>query len=379
MAETKNETLQSLNRDKFLRLLTSMAGDPARQPLIQHKELIDVILPQDRAFFLDREALNRLLSYYGFNTVTESFFQLFFGGIISSFEDFQKGVEEVRKKSMLYFGNFYRGFQTLAKWRNVAEFLDGGLKVPNLKSHPRKLRPTLGIQRLTPEQAYALGYTTSSSLSPEELNAAKKIGRTNAELFLSMLPIDIYVAASMREMKDFENAQVFLDQVFKTKEVRELGLNYFNPLVAFLDDSTQKGLMENLMLMKASTMIYLAGFEDTFGKDVELAAMLTQGKPVLVYVPKTAKKRQKLFHKSHPLRLQVEVATGIAHGVIVVDSAEQCASLLCDLFTHSLDTDIEEDGYNYYLCDRRTRSQIRVVTKNEYLTSVFWDYWSERE
>jgi len=65
---------------------------------------------------------------------------------------------------------------------------------------------------------------------------------------------------------------------------------------------------------------------------VFLATFLAQGKPAIVYVPKKEKgdedyeifeERTKLFKDLHPLGLQVDLKTGVAHGVIVVREPEE--------------------------------------------------------
>ena len=362
-------------REEILRLLAQMAGDPQRQPVVQQSELIDELLPENTMLLLSMEELNKLLLYLGFGRITDSFFNYFFPQGIPSVEALEQGVNRVRKTSMLYFGNFVGGFQGLARQTNVEQFIDDARKVPDLTRAPARMDAMAEIAPLTPEQAYALGYVTQSGMGQEELERAKNIGRANAERYLAMHPVDVYVGASMRNMRTFNETDTLLRKVFTNEKSKGIGLRYFNPLISYLDDSTQKGLLESLMLKKASVMLYVAGPSETFGKDVELAAMLVQGKPVIAYTNKRFRKMAQLLRESHPLRLQVELATGVAHGIIVLDSAEMCAQVLHDLFTNSLDTYIEEDDYNYYLYEKRTGSQIRVVTKNTYLTNAFWDFF----
>jgi len=84
------------------------------------------------------------------------------------------------------------------------------------------------------------------------------------------------------------------------------------------------------MLQRATLTIYNAGSQDTMGKDSELAATLAQGKPVIVFVPEGAAldRRAEAFRASHPLGLQIDHDSGVAHGVIVVRRPDQCASML---------------------------------------------------
>lgn len=367
MADSRNE--------KILELVKAMAGDPDRAPVVRQTELIDRLIPEGGMFFLTLEDLNELLLYLGFKTVTESFFERFFPNGIASPETLEEGVDAVRKRSMLYFGNLQYGFETLARQTDVRQFLDKALKVPNLAAGPARTAKMTGIQGLAAKEAYALGYATESVLDPERLERAKTTGMLNAEKYLAMDPVDVYIAASMRKLKDFEEADRFIASVFESERLEPLKLRYFNPLVAYLDDPVEKGLMESLMLKKASVMIYLVGRRESFGKDVELASMLVQGKPVIVYTPN--RKKAKLLRERHPLRFQVELTTGVAHGLIVAQSPGTCVEVLHDLFTHSLQTYIGEDSFNYFLYEKNTRSQVRVVTKNPYLTNAFWNSYLE--
>ena len=66
-----------------------------------------------------------------------------------------------------------------------------------------------------------------------------------------------------------------------------LNLRYFNPTQSWIDDRIAKGLVEALMLRRATVTIYMAQKTDTFGKDSEASVALGQGRPVIVYVPKT--------------------------------------------------------------------------------------------
>src|SRR5690606_16906049 len=67
---------------------------------------------------------------------------------------------------------------------------------------------------------------------------------------------------------------------------KPLKLRYFNPTQSWIEDRIAKGLVEALMLKRASITIYMAQKSDTFGKDSEASVALGQGKPVIVYVPR---------------------------------------------------------------------------------------------
>ena len=88
-------------------------------------------------------------------------------------------------------------------------------------------------------------------------------------------------------------------------------------------------------------------------------------------------RRAAALQKDHPLALQVNLATGVANGVLVVRSAAGCAKVLRMVLTRSLDFDIEETPSAYLLRERTTHSVYRTVTKDRHLTNAFWNFYRE--
>lgn len=207
--------------------------------------------------------------------------------------------------------------------------------------------------------------------------AARVIGKRNTHRYLSLPDLDVYVATSMRETEDFISQSEFIQKVFSDPQVADLKLRYFDPTLSFADDRISKGLIEMLMLRRASVTIYSAGKEETLGKDSELASTLAQGKAVLAYVPD--ERRFKTFRDSHPLGLQVDVKTGVAHGIIVVRSPEQCAKMLRKVMLRTRTFDIRHENNNYQLVEQETESVVRVVSDDSYLTHAFWTYFNHRD
>jgi hypothetical protein len=167
-----------------------------------------------------------------------------------------------------------------------------------------------------------------------------------------------------------------------------LKLRYFDPTLSYVDDRISKGLVEMLMLRRASVTIYNASAEDTLGKDSELAATLAQGKAVIVYVPsdpeiarlpKVSKadldRRADTFRVGHPLGLQINNRTGVAHGVIVVRSPGQCAQMLRKVMLRERTFEIRHFEGNFLLEETETKSILRVVSDDPFLTHTFWTYF----
>jgi hypothetical protein len=220
---------------------------------------------------------------------------------------------------------------------------------------------------------------------------AQRIGERNTQRYLVLPYLDVYVATSMRSDDDYVNQHRFVEQLFANPAVRDLKLRYFDPTASYVVDRIKKGIIECLMLRRARVTIYNAGPEDTMGKDSELAATLAQGKPVIVYVasePRVVKvrgkdvdmeNRAKLFRADHPLGLQISAKTGVAHGITVVRTEDECARMLRKILLHDLKLPIQHEGGNFRLVESETQSILRVVTDDPLLSHSFWTYFRHVE
>lgn len=133
-------------------------------------------------------------------------------------------------------------------------------------------------------EADRLAPKTEEQLS--RMEETQQIALRNLSRYLAADHMDVYVATSMRTEADFISVNHFVNTLFRHELIRPLKLRYFNPTQSWIDDRVAKGLVEALMLKRASVTIYMAQKADTFGKDSEASVALGQGKPVIVYVPK---------------------------------------------------------------------------------------------
>lgn len=133
-------------------------------------------------------------------------------------------------------------------------------------------------------EAAALAPKDSPDL--DRIEATQSQAQRNLARYLSADYLDVYVATSMRTDADFVSVSQFTQALFRHDEVRPLKLRFFDPTQSWIEDRVAKGLVEALMLRRASMAIYMAQKGDTFGKDSEASVALGQGKPVVVFVPK---------------------------------------------------------------------------------------------
>lgn len=233
----------------------------------------------------------------------------------------------------------------------------------------------------------------------DEVREYRGFGLKNLEQYINICAdIDVYVATSMRDDRDYREMKAFIDQVFGVDEragrrdIARLKLRYFDPTQAYCANKYDKGLIECLMIRCAKVTIYCAQRQDTMGKDSELAITLGQGKPVIVYVPEgepgaereAYDKRARVFSEVHPLSLQVDQKTGVTNGIILVRTATQCADVLYALAKNQLRTKVERiratdplSGQDYVCWVLRetmtgNNSVIRMATGWKHLRTAFW-------
>jgi hypothetical protein len=241
--------------------------------------------------------------------------------------------------------------------------------------------PSAGVGDLTREKIAAMTSKLNElagSLRSRQQKAVE-IGLRNTHRYLTLPYLDVYVATSMRTEDDFKNQHDFIQEVFTNSAVKDLRLRYFDPTLSYADDRITKGLIEMLMLRRSQVTIYTASKEDTLGKDSELAATLAQGKAVIAYVPPGLDRKAETLRMDHPLGLQIDITTGVAHGIIVVRSPEHCAKMLRKVLLRERTFTIRHEKGNFLLEETETRCVLRVVSDDPYLTHAFWTFFHQHD
>ena len=87
-------------------------------------------------------------------------------------------------------------------------------------------------------------------------------------------------------------------------------------------------------------------------------------------------KRADTLKEVHPLGIQVNLATGVANGVLVVRTVDQCADLVRRIVTGTLEFDLEEASGYTALRERVSGCIFRVMTADAMLTNTFWNFYT---
>ncbi len=86
-------------------------------------------------------------------------------------------------------------------------------------------------------------------------------------------------------------------------------------------------------------------------------------------------KRANTLKESHPLGIQVNLATGVANGVLVVRKVDKCAELVRGILTGTLEFDLEETSAYTALREQISGCIFRVMTADAMLTNTFWNFY----
>ncbi len=281
--------------------------------------------------------LNEILLLLEYKTVTRSFFQYLIDQTIdyksdsriSSFNQFENGVNEFRKIAILLFANIKYGFEILARNAEDLNYHLETLKPREVEHFASRHPPILPSTPIDPHETYLLGYKIEKEMETRkqknpndpDLEAlfirreeVRRIGKRNQIAFLASDHLDVYVATSMRLEHEYLSVNRTINSLATNPMLTELKLRWFDPTQAYCEDRIDKGLAEGLMLKRAKCTVYLAQESDTLGKDSELAATLAQGKPVIALVPRGDKK-----YVDDLIKTLSEVYPGIEEKSIILD------------------------------------------------------------
>jgi hypothetical protein len=110
------------------------------------------------------------------------------------------------------------------------------------------------------------------------------------------------------------------------------------------------------------------------------AAVLDSFYPVLAKAHRRfLESRAATLKTAHPLALQLQLETGIANGVLVARSPQQCVELLYAALTGDLEFTIREGAFATVLEEKVSGCPFRVVTKDDALTNAFWTLYLKQE
>lgn len=218
---------------------------------------------------------------------------------------------------------------------------------------------------------------------PTQAYCADRIDKGLAEaLMLRRADCTIYLAQESDTLgKDSELASTLAQGKPVIAFVPKVDREYVQALLKDLKATYPEKSEEDLVLSQLKLFETSAAWEDAQirtwlsdpkAMDLEEAKARLEAKIVAHY-----DKRASTLKESHPLGIQVNLATGVANGVLVVRTADQCARLIRRIVTRTLEFDLEMRGEYTFLRERISDSIFRVMTGDVMLTNAFWNFYLE--
>jgi hypothetical protein len=218
--------------------------------------------------------------------------------------------------------------------------------------------------------------------NPTQALCADRIDKGLAEaLMLKRASCTIYLAQATDTLgKDSELASTLAQGKPVIAYVPEVSEEYFaSHLRTIMECDPEKS--ENEILLDE----LLVSAPSTAWKDPEVQEWVRSSKEALP----TGKIRKRLFgafkalydkrantlRDNHPLGIQVNLATGVANGVLVARTPGECARLVRGLLTRTLQFDLEATDRHTLLKEVGSGSIFRVMTKDPMLTNTFWNFY----
>ncbi len=334
--EPRIEALDLNEPDIAYKLIAQdLCGETYYGPLQPHiKSQVSSVLKMANAEGLNYEQFNELLLLLDQDRVTRAFFDRFFEGFISDLEHLAKSIIKFRGFAMLCFGNFRFAYKHLSRCNQeqqdqiIRRFQRPKTEI--IRTFKDRPTPALRISKVKRNETWCGGYIAmrkyekEAKLLAEELKKSpgnldlikqgdfykrlseqiKTVQQTalnNTDVYLTWDYMDVYIATSMRNQWEFEETADFVQELFQSGKIKNLGLRYFDPTQSLCAFRIDKGLVEALMLKRALCTVYMVQESDTMGKDSELASTLAQGKPVIAYVPKIDPLKHAEKLKNYPL------------------------------------------------------------------------------
>ncbi len=263
----------------------------------------------------------------------------------------------------------YMDVYVATSMRKKHEYILVNQFIKNLSSH-KLIRP-LKLRFFDPTQAYCSERIDKGLVEGLMLKRAKctiysiqesdTFGK-DSELAATLAqgkPVIAYIPELKNKNEFIADALSFAEKHYPDKSLRELifeQLQLYYPNGAWEDKNIQKWISNPDVLQ---------------GNEVGKAKNLLYEK-----AKETYNKRAEVIKDMHPLGLQVNLANGVANGVLVVRSVEHCAQLLRSIVLKQMEFVLEKgkDG-TLKLIEKISNSVYRVVTSDEKLTNSFWNFY----
>jgi hypothetical protein len=217
---------------------------------------------------------------------------------------------------------------------------------------------------------------------PTQAYCHDRIDKGHSEaLMLKRAKCPIYLAQEIDTLgKDSELASTLAQGKPVIAFVPEVGKNFASDVlrdleIAYPSKRVEELLLEQLQIFEPTApwtdSVIRHWLDDPGSVDVDAGMRRLQRSIETHY-----DKRAETLKETHPLGVQVNLATGVANGVLVVRTVEDCAQLVCSIVTRNLQFSLEitKKGASV-LRETISGCVFRVATGDAMLTNAFWNFY----
>jgi hypothetical protein len=274
-------------------------------------------------------------------------------------------VEQGKRNHVAYLTSDHLDVYVATSMRQRHEFMAVGRLASEIFEQPELSR--LKLRWFDPTQAYCKDRVDKG------LAEALMLRRASCTIYLAQeidtLGKDSELASTLAQGKTVIAFVPEGDHTFLSQLLADLR-------IAYPDKSERELLLEQLRIYQADAAwndpTVRAWLDPATQMDMDAARARLQEQ-----IAKHYNSRAKTLKESHPLGIQVNLATGVANGVLVVRNVHDCARLVKAIVTRTLDFDLTNEVGFLALRECISGSVYRVSTHDMMLTNSFWNFYLE--
>jgi hypothetical protein len=340
------------------------AGPVDKSAFKRHPPLLPIThIPGDKTYFLGYLIEGQLKERLRQNPTDEE--------AISQLKEREKLVEQGQRNQKAYLASDHMDVYVATSMRERHEFQVVNQVIRAVFGH-RKLKQ-LGVRCFDPTQAYC------QDRIDKGLAEALMLKRASCTLYLAQesdtLGKDSELASTLAQGKP---VIAYIPLVTGSSQSR-----FVNDLLKLLLGGTPNADVRDLILAQLKLFSPQAAWDDkdVMGWIAERESMDTARakKKLGDAIRRHYDKRAVDLKERHPLGIQVHLDTGVANGVLVARTTDECAELIYRTLTGTLEFGICDrmiDNRRYlYLREKSTNSVFRVVTGDQFLTNAYWNFY----
>lgn len=279
----------------------------------------------------------------------------------------KKYVEVGKKNQVAYLTSDHLDVYVATSMRLRHEYLSISKVINEIFSSEDLLR--LNLRWFDPTQAYC------KERIDKGLSEALMLKRAFCTLYLAQesetLGKDSELASTLAQGKPVIAYVPIGDNEFVNKLLENLNL---------FSNKTEKELILEQLQIYAPNLAWKEEKVRNWLNNIDEADVLDMKEYLYSLVASFYEKKASILKDDHPLGIQVNLISGVANGVLVARTIEQCQKLIYNIVLNNLDFNVvrssgKHPDENIYLKEKITDSIFRLKTSDQLLSNSFWNFY----